>query len=785
MPITFKHNAAAVVPPSNTFTRKYGQSLVSQNNRNKQADMDRMFESNMQQQEQRSREFAAAKDRIGTYAQEMLKNPDLPPEIAKRIRDLTSAKTIAMGSGFNAVQQQEFLDQYNSQLAAILSEAPPPKPKPTRDEELKGFLGSAYDDPNIRKQPWVPDGNGGFVVADIPQPEQPKQTPKTFGEYWEMEPDKANKMLADKMAAIRLSMSDGEPLGPWKSVEDRALHELEQPFQIMQRRYGQQTQYPPTSAPAPATGASVGTGGNAWAPILDNGTARPANGNGSALVATIARPDGRTTYLNPDGTTYLGPMPTGDTSAGMLELSASPPGGGAMNIPDDNRRIPGVPLWRQSMPTEETLALDAQTQATMDSTNAQLAENQSVAAGVRAGYAPRTDAIKRQADAMSDKTDRAQAYLGGEMLPRAPQADPSGPYYRDEQGQPYDSRPSSMYDISDAKDKREADQFAKNKAEYDQYKTQRSAGDAKLTGRATNRIVDPKQLKRDSAKFSSDYQIYKRGGGELDIRDYIKQRAAQNSLPDDLKRQLQENYGLDLSSAGIQDVVEQDISGPRDQAMADAKAKRDTEDARRQAARANINASRGYRGATTTPSRKSAPKDTTRPKRGLPGGPPTAPEQTYEPGPWKSKYQFPAQQALPQAAPSQPSSPYLSDEEATDINNRFAQRDAAGAPKSLPMPAQSGLPQAPEPNFGTLFANVKDDTERAVLGAIQQTWANAKSPEIKNALGVLVGPGKKAEKLAAFRYLQASGVDVEQMYKAAVGKQAADGNAYTESAYSM
>jgi hypothetical protein len=136
------------------------------------------------------------------------------------------------------------------------------------------------------------------------------------------------------------------------------------------------------------------------------------------------------------------------------------------------------------------------------------------------------------------------------------------------------------------------------KADSAAYQKRRAELDDELKNRPTNPIKDPEQLKRDAAKFSSDYQIYKRGGGELSTRDYIMQRAAstKNPLSDDLKRQLQENYGLDLSSEGIQSVVEQDVTSQRGNAMADAAARREAEATRRGEARERLSAEAIRRG---------------------------------------------------------------------------------------------------------------------------------------------------------------------------------------------
>jgi len=252
MPIKFRHDAAAVVPPSNQTTRKYGQNLVQQQNQQKyhaqQQGYDRLFtlgrdaiqsrdqairqgqqnafqtirdvnqqsflterdeaQNKFLSDQQRAKDFASAQDRIGVYAQDALNNPETPPELRQKIRDLVGAKSIAMGRDFNEVQQQEFLKDYNAQLAGYLSQIPPPKPKPTRDEELKNFLGPNYD--TYKDQPWVPDGKGGFAIAKDAQ--LPQKPPTTAEEAFKADPKTEAKFMEEAKTIV----------GKGKPIEDEA-----------------------------------------------------------------------------------------------------------------------------------------------------------------------------------------------------------------------------------------------------------------------------------------------------------------------------------------------------------------------------------------------------------------------------------------------------------------------------------------------------------------------------------------------------------------------------------
>jgi len=246
MAITFRHDAAAIALPSNSANRKYGQSLALQQQKQKyqdqQAGYDRVFQlgrdqqqnsaqairdgqqnaaqtirdvnqnaflverdqvrNDQQQRLQRAQDFAAARTRIDTHAQDMLNNGQIKDfQLRKRVSDLIDGKRIIMGSGFNEVQQQEFLDKYNGELAKILSEVPPPPPKPTRQDELKSFLGpDAYE--KHKDQPWVPDGNGGFVIAKVPEKKEQPRKPTSADEAFQADPKARDKYMEDAKTII-------------------------------------------------------------------------------------------------------------------------------------------------------------------------------------------------------------------------------------------------------------------------------------------------------------------------------------------------------------------------------------------------------------------------------------------------------------------------------------------------------------------------------------------------------------------------------------------------------
>lgn len=716
MPIKFKYDLAAVPATSNQTTRRFGQSLVEQQRQQN-------FAKQQLGQQLGARDFQNATSNMSSYLKDMLDNGEITDEpTRRRLLALRSGVDTVMGSSFTDDQRRHYLNQYNSQIAGILANAPV-KAKPTRDDELKGFLGSNYD--KYKDQPWVPDGKGGFSIADIPQPEQPKlpepkpQPPKSFREYYDKDPQGAAKAFADKVAEIRLSMDEGEPLGPWKSAEERAFAELEAPYKAMQGRYSQPTQAPPSAGalPAPTTGASMGTGGpqgNSWAGVASQDdqsftySSTPDVGSFRESATATGRPV----------------VPAWrEEMKGQVSPGVDRSGTGAVAQNNYNAKLDAM---RTPMTPEQIAVLDAQTNATMDSTNAQLAENQARADEVQAGYAPRTNSLKRQADAMSNKTDRAESALRGELLPRSPQGE----------------RPSSMYDISDAKDKREAEQYAANQAEYGKYKAKRAEGDDALhnpTEPNVNAIADPETMKQAARKFSSDYQIYKRGGGTLSTRDYIRQRVAQNTGHDDMSpdliRQLENMYGMDLTSQ--QYVDKQDIQAPRTQAMADAKAKRDSEANRRKYARGMPVAQQMPAPAAASKVVPAAATPLQVPSSRIPPAFGTVDPVTGQ--------QFQRGAKYPEVLPPAPATP-----------------EAVPGQQAAPTTAAPALPQAPKPDFESI-ANAADEDDRALIVKLQPIY-DSQSPDVQNAINVVFGESSLDEDVArALAYLNSKGILDDQL----------------------
>jgi hypothetical protein len=99
------------------------------------------------------------------------------------------------------------------------------------------------------------------------------------------------------------------------------------------------------------------------------------------------------------------------------------------------------------MSARQMSEMDAETDRKVADADALHADSMAKRAEIMEGYAPYTRSLQRDADVLDRRNDRAEAAMRGELGPRAPQADPSGPYYRDSTGRPYDGRVNGMYDI--------------------------------------------------------------------------------------------------------------------------------------------------------------------------------------------------------------------------------------------------------------------------------------------------------------------------------------------------
>lgn len=285
MGITFRHDAAAVaLPTTNASGRKYGQQLVLQQQQQKyaaqQAGYDRMFDAQKQlgqmqfqqnkaiwdnemafrkegrqneqmQEQQRAADFAAARTRMDAYAKDSLNNPDIPPELRAKIQNLVSSKMVAMGNGLNATQQQQFLDQYNAQLAGLLSEVPPPKPRPSAQDQFdQGVVNrNGVDYIQDSKGKWTPlepskAQQEQEKMMQQQEQEAQKMRPMSAQEYYGQNEDKFQKDLDATMKGMQAEYDAGTrkeaptPEAAWEQMQKN--HDFRQKA-LGKAQYGEPT----------------------------------------------------------------------------------------------------------------------------------------------------------------------------------------------------------------------------------------------------------------------------------------------------------------------------------------------------------------------------------------------------------------------------------------------------------------------------------------------------------------------------------------------------------------
>jgi len=68
------------------------------------------------------------------------------------------------------------------------------------------------------------------------------------------------------------------------------------------------------------------------------------------------------------------------------------------------------------------------------------------------------------------------------------------------------------------------------------------------------------------------------------------------------------------------------------------------------------------------------------------------------------------------------------------------------------------------PDFGSLTVNAADEADRQTIGKLQGAYEQAKTPEVKNAISILVNPKSlREDKMKAVRDLKKAGVDINQL----------------------
>ena len=333
MGIKFRHDAAAVVPPTNSASRKYGQSLVLQQNQQKynaqQAGYDRLFQLGRDYQQnavqfardadqkvfqlmrdvdqqtfQKDRDkaqndfqterdkaqfaqedkqtnlknFAAARDLIGQRAQKMLDSGQITnPALAKEIQDLIDGKRIVSGINYNADEQQEYLNKYSTELSGKLSQVPPP---PTPEEQLISQIGEEkyaqyghlYE--QNEKGKWVFSKD----LADREDKQREREEamrPKSFEEYYNPETNKGafEKGLAAAKSSLEEAEADRAAAAeeePKQITQEQALEQMQKDYAFQQKVFGKVGEPTLETKPPPQRPATSRTTPNDMYSILES-----------------------------------------------------------------------------------------------------------------------------------------------------------------------------------------------------------------------------------------------------------------------------------------------------------------------------------------------------------------------------------------------------------------------------------------------------------------------------------------------------------------------------------
>lgn len=335
MPITLRHDAAAVALPANSANRKYGQQLVLQQQQQRQqqtlqqqqqkyqgyqAGLDRLFDVNkqmnqndfvlqrdqalgeqrlqQQQAEQRQRFMEEARKLESGMIMEDIKNGLYDPETATRLQQSLAEEARALGSDqYDATQRAEALKKIRDKRLLDSTNRLQKPPQPTREEELQKFLGPNYE--QYKDQPWVPDGKGGFAVAkdalvkqqkeqelqQKAEQEAAKMRPKSFQDYYRENEDKFQKDLDSTMTSMRDEVTAGTRTGA--VTPEAALAKMQEDYKFRQKALGRSEYGEPTVAPALPGEAPVAAAPS-FAPgsrLADQATALGMNPSKSILEA--------------------------------------------------------------------------------------------------------------------------------------------------------------------------------------------------------------------------------------------------------------------------------------------------------------------------------------------------------------------------------------------------------------------------------------------------------------------------------------------------------------------
>lgn len=341
MAITFRHDAAAVVPPSNASTRKYGQELVQQQQQMKyqshQAGLDRLFSANQQagqnrfqlardrqqnalqmgrdkqqnafrldmmdrqkqeQEEARKRDFLEnARQQSGRFILDAIDNGEFDEATARQLRQNMVAEAEALGNpNLDAAQRDAVMQKLRAQRTLLLSNRKPKDPPPTAQDQ---FNQSIVTDPDTGLR-YRLNAKGDYE----PLPQAAPQRPQSTRQLLQSDPE-LKKEWTEK-AEYMLTEGGTIPSPGARAIADKAVELYDED----QAAWSDQppeaiTEQPIVPAPAPAAApalpapaappaAAAGQSQNPWAEVIPDPpapVAPPTAEEAAPVFAPQASPD--------------------------------------------------------------------------------------------------------------------------------------------------------------------------------------------------------------------------------------------------------------------------------------------------------------------------------------------------------------------------------------------------------------------------------------------------------------------------------------------------------------
>ncbi len=156
--------------------------------------------------------FEQGRAAITSMAQNALQKGNLPVDLQKKISDLMVARTsVLMDPKWDEPQRQQFLQDYNSQLTALMGQVPPEAPAfEQANQNLR------YYDPRSGKYAATFEPGVGMEVYD-PETKMrwqdssgQQQAPISAQDFYRSNPDRFEKDLANEMSVLRDKVESGE-----------------------------------------------------------------------------------------------------------------------------------------------------------------------------------------------------------------------------------------------------------------------------------------------------------------------------------------------------------------------------------------------------------------------------------------------------------------------------------------------------------------------------------------------------------------------------------------------